>query len=456
VSVPGRRACAASVRTAAVLFSLGFLLAACTGNVTLPLGPQTPTSFAPPPSSAQPPPTPASGPSSSEAALKKLCPPSHPNSPPPAQQQEGGTPAAIAKIEHEVESVRGLRFEHPVPVEAVTPQQMSERVRSSLTHSLPRAFLARTSQAWETIGAIPQGTDLRTALLKFLSGQVIGFYQPRTGQLVYEGTNDPTPIQQITLAHELTHAIDDQHFDLTRVDAIQNTCHDDAGEAALSTIEGNAQFFAFEVARRYLSLTDLGGLLNQPAPSLAGVPPFVVSQEVFPYVAGLAFITAIDQRGGTAAVNHAIQHLPTSTEQIIHPDRYPNDQPQAVNVPDLAPKLGRGWKDLDAEQIGEEWLSDLLSLRQQQSTAASEAAGWDGGTERSWTDGSHTAAVLSTVWDTPQDATEFASGMRGWLAEGPGQAASVEQPAPEEVRVLFASDPGALTRLTGAVSSPSG
>ena len=352
--------------------------------------------------------------------------------------------------------MRGLRFEHQVPVEAVTPQQMSERVRDSTAHSLPRSYLARTSQAWQTIGAIPKGTDLRTALLKFLTGQVIGFYQPRTGQLVYEGTSSPTPIQTITLAHELTHAIDDQHFDLTRVDAIQNSCHDDAGEAALSTIEGNAQFFALEVARRYLSLSDLGGLLNQPTPSLSGVPPFVVSQEVFPYVAGLAFITSLDQQGGTAAVNHAIQHLPTSTEQIIHPDRYPNDQPQAVNVPDLAPKLGKGWKDLDAEQVGEEWLSELLSLRQQQSVAASEAAGWDGGTERSWTDGTHTAAELSTVWDTPEDATEFASGMRGWLAEGSGQAATVEQLGPEEVRVLFASDPGTLARLSGVVSSPSG
>ncbi|MFL5737272.1 MAG: hypothetical protein ACJ76P_08025 [Actinomycetota bacterium] len=453
--VPGTRR-VTLFRGAAFILAFALLAVACTGNVTLPIGPAGEAS-APPPSSPEPRPTPASGPSSAEAALKKLCPPSHTSNPPPTQQQEGGTPPAVAKIEHEVESVRGLKFEHPVPVEAVTQQQMAERVRDSSKHALPRAYLERTSQAWQTIGAIPQGTDLRTALLTFLSGQVIGFYQPRSGDLVYEGTTgEPSPLQTITLAHELTHAIDDQHFDLTRVDAVENTCHDDAREAALSTIEGNAQFFAFQVARRYLSLTDIGGLVNQPAPSIAGVPPFLVSQEVFPYVAGLAFMTALDERGGTAAVNHAIQHLPTSTEQIIHPDRYPNDQPQAVNVPDLGPRLGHGWDDLDAEQIGEEWLSDLLSLRQDGSDAAREAAGWDGGIERSWTDGTHTAAVLSTVWDTQRDASEFAAGMRTWLAAGPGQSACVEQPARDAVRVLFASDAGTLAKLSSVVSSSSG
>jgi hypothetical protein len=349
-----------------------------------------------------------------------------------------------------VESVRGLKFETEVPVEAVTPSEMAERLRASLKHSLPRRYLDRTTQAWQTIGAIPPGTDIRTALSRFLTGRVVGFYQPRSGQLVYEGSSDPTPIQRVILAHELTHAIDDQHFDLTRVNAIQNRCHDDAGEAAVATIEGNAQFFAFEVARRYLSLTDLGGLLGAPTPSIEGVPPFIVSMEVFPYVAGLEFITAVHQRGGTAAVNDALRHLPTSTEQIIHPDRYPNDQPQAVNVPDLGPRLGKDWRDLDVEEIGEEFLSDLLALRRDRAEAASEAAGWDGGIERSWTDGDHTAVVLSTVWDSARDASEYATGMRAWIAAGPGQSASVEETGHSAVRVLFASDPATLQRLSVA------
>ncbi len=353
-----------------------------------------------------------------------------------------------------MESVRGLKFKTDVPVDPVTQQQIAHRLQASLQKSLPAGYLARRSQAWQTIGAIPAGTDIRTALVKFLSGNVIGYYEPTTGQLVFVGTRSPSPIEQVTLAHELTHAIDDQHFDLTRVDAIQRACQDEAGSAALATIEGSAVFFSFQVAQRYFSLGDLGGLLSQSAPAPAGVPPFIVQMEIWPYIAGLEFITALDTRGGTAAVDHAIRHLPTSTEQVIHPERYPNDQPQSVNIPDLGPKLGGAWKDLDVEQIGEEWLSALLGLRQDQTSAATAAAGWDGGLVRSWTDGRHTAVVLSTVWDTSRDAEEFATAMRRWLSAAPGRPVSVEPVSGLSVKVLFASDPGTLRRLRVAGASP--
>jgi hypothetical protein len=356
-------------------------------------------------------------------------------------------------IEREVESVRGLRFKTDVPIDPVTQQQIAHRLQASLQESLPAAYLARRSQAWQTIGAIPAGTEIRAALVKFLSGNVIGYYEPMTGQLVFVGTRSPGPIEQVTLAHELTHAIDDQHFDLTRVDAIQRACQDEAGSAALAAIEGSAVFFSFQVAQRYFSLGDLGGLLSQSAPAPAGVPPFIVQMEIWPYIAGLRFITALETRGGTSAVDHAIQHLPGSTEQVIHPERYPNDQPQFVNIPDLGPRLGAAWKDLDVEQIGEEWLSALLGLRRDGTSAATAAAGWDGGLARSWTDGTQTAVELSTVWDTSREAEEFATAMGSWLSAGAGRPASVEPVSGQSVKVLFASDPGTLRRLEAAGTS---
>ncbi len=372
------------------------------------------------------------------------------SSPPAAQPAEGGPPAAIATIEREVESVTGLKFKTDVPVDPVTQQELAHRLQKSLQGSLPAAYLARRSQAWQTIGAIPRGTEIRAALVTFLTGSVIGYYEPATGQLVFTGSQSPTPIEEVTLAHELTHAIDDQHFDLTRVDAIQHACHDEAGSAALATIEGSAVFFSLQVAQRHLSLGELGGLLSQSAPPPAGVPPFIVQMEIWPYIAGLQFITALDARGGTAAVDRAIQHLPTSTEQVIHPERYPNDQPQTLNIPDLGAELGHEWHDLDVEQVGEEWLSALLALRSDQATASSAAAGWDGGLARSWTDGAHTAVELSTVWDTARDAEEFEAAMRSWIEAGASRAASVEPVVGDSVGVLFASDAPTLERLSAA------
>jgi hypothetical protein len=435
-------------RRFAAALALVLLCGACTGGA-IQVGPAV-SRAAPVPLSPEPHPSGGgAGPSSSEATLERLCPKARASSPPPAQPAEGGPPAAIAQIEREVESVRGLKFKTEVPVDPISQQQMAHRLQQSLDRSLPEGYLARRSQAWQAIGAIPQGAEIRPALLRFLTGNVIGFYQPSNKQLVFVGSSTPSSLEQLTLAHELTHAIDDQHFDLTRVDSLQNSCMDEAGSAALATIEGSAQFFSFQVARRYFSLSDLGGLLQQSVPSLQGVPPFIVQMEVWPYIGGLQFVMTLDARGGTAAVNDAIRHLPTSTEQVIHPERYPNDQPQTVTVPDLGPKLGRGWHDLDVEQVGEEWLSALLALRLDQTTAGVAASGWDGGLARSWADGRNTAVELSTVWDTTNDAEEFAAAMRTWSSGSIGSV-SVEPPDGASVRVLFASDAPTLQRLSAA------
>jgi len=176
-----------------------------------------------------------------------------------------------------------------------------------------------------------------------------------------------------------------------------------------------------------------------------------VQFETWPYTAGLAFVRALVARGGEKAVNDAFKNLPVSTEQILHPDRYPNDLPVPVGVPNLAPRLGPGWADLDVQGVGEEWLSLLLGLRIDQTTAAAAAAGWGGGIYRAWSNGDRVAVVMSTVWDTPQDASEFASAMGSWIAAGSGQHATVEPVEGSRVQVLFASDARTLSALDPAV-----
>src|SRR4029453_18654551 len=109
-------------------------------------------------------------------------------------------------------------------------------------------------------------------------------------------------------------------------------------------------------------------------------------------------------RGGLDAVDEAVVDLPTSTEQIIHPERYPNDAPTPVDVPDLSAELGPGWEDLDVMSIGEGGLQFPLGLRLDGSEADAAAAGWDGGTYRAWSNGTDTAGGLSTGWGTAPGA----------------------------------------------------
>jgi hypothetical protein len=360
---------------------------------------------------------------------------------------EGSTPSAIATVERQVESVRGLRYTSHVAVKALTQEQIDRRLTRNFDKTYPVDFYARRSRAWGTIGVIPAGTSIRNALLAFQTGQVVGFYNPANGQLVYIGDDELSLTERFILAHELTHALDDQHFGLRRLDAIAARCDDEAFTAGLGAIEGSAQFFATQVIVRFPTDAPLGG---GDGGSLQGVPPFVSNLQLWPYTAGMAFIQRLDDGGGTARVDEALKTFPISTEQIIHPERWPNDVPQPVDVPDLGPVLGRGWSDLDVMTVGEVWLQLMLELRLDADSAGRAAAGWDGGLYRAWTDGSHTAVVLRTVWDTPEDAQGFADAMGSWI----GASAFVVAPDDASVDVGFASDGATLAALRGAIGVP--
>ena len=361
---------------------------------------------------------------------------------------EGPTPPAIATVEDQVETVRGLRYTSHVDVKAITQAQIDRRLTRNFDKTYPVDFYERRSQVWGTIGVIPAGASIRDALLAFQTGQVVGFYNPANKQLVYiGGDTDLSLTERFILAHELTHAIDDQHFGLGRLDSIAAKCDDEAFTAGLGAIEGSAQFFATQVILRFPSDAPIGG--GGDGGSLGGVPPFISDLQLWPYDAGMAFITALDDRGGSSLVDDALTSFPVSSEQVIHPDQWPGDSPQPVDVPDLGPALGADWRDLDVMTVGEVWLQLLLELRLDEDVADRAAAGWDGGIYRAWTDGTHTAVVLRTVWDTPEDAQEFADAMSGWI----GDTAFVLPPDGVHVDVGFASDAATLDALRSALEA---
>lgn len=436
-------------RATAWLLLLAFVVAGCTGTGTPePTISPSQTGLSGAPESPRPVPT---GPGSAAAALAHLCVHQSPG-PPSTVAPEGPTPPAIAEVERKVEQIRGLEFTQRVAVHPATHAELVKGLQRSFDASYPAGLYERRSRAWQAIGAIPPGTSIRAALRRFGSSQVIGYYDTLTHELVFIGSADPSGIERDTLAHELTHAVDDQHFGLGRLDHLANTCQDDRFDAALALAEGDATSVQLAYAQRYLTLQEQIRLGLQGGGSTAGIPPFILNLETWPYTAGLGFVHALTARGGERAVNDAFTHLPVSTEQIIHPDRYPNDVPQPVDVPDLAPALGGGWRDLDVMDVGEEWLSILLALRLDGTTAAAAAAGWDGGIYRAWSDGDHVAVVLSSVWDTEADATQFADAMQRWIAASPGQPAAVQPVTGEHVRVLFASDGPTLSALERAAS----
>ena len=436
----------APARAAALLVVL-VAGSACTGSGSEPLGSETAAPVPSAPETTSPAPT---GPRSAQAALERLC--RRPPPQPASTGSEGPTPPAIKQVEGQVQEIRGLEFTERVPVDAASHDDLVKGLIQSFDTSYPARMYDRRSRAWQTIGVVPPGTSIRRSIERFAGSQVIGYYDPLSGQLVFIGTEDPTPVQKVTLAHELTHALDDQHFRLDRLNTLESECADEAFQAALGAVEGDATYFMLVYAQRFLTLDEQLELGLGSAPSTTGIAPFVVELQMWPYTAGLSFIEAMDRRGGTEAINGAMESFPVSTEQVIHPERYPNDAPTPVNVEDLSSELGPGWTDLDVMGVGEAFLWIMLGLRLPPVTAEAAAAGWDGGTYRAWSDGEHVALVLSTVWDAPRDAAEFASATQQWLGSREGRSASVLPVEGQGVTVLFASDAASLASLQAAAA----
>jgi hypothetical protein len=434
----GRRAALAAVLVA--------VLGACTlrfGDSVPPSDPSVPPGGGPPPTEVP------TGPGSAAAAARALCVP-----PEPFSTGEGGppgpTPPAIAEVEDQVQQVRDLAFLRDVDAEPVSEERIDRDLAAAFDATYPRRLYDRRTLAWRTIGAIPPDADLRSSLAAFQQGQVVGFYNPTDGQLVYLGDDaagglDTT--ERVILAHELTHAIDDQHFDLGRLDAIAARCRDEALQAALGAVEGSAQFFAFEVLRTFPP--EPGDDPGTGGSGLPDAPAFVTALQLWPYEEGLRFVSDLEARGGTALVDRALRQLPVSTEQILHPGRWPADRPTPVDVADLAPALGPGWRDLDVMVVGEAWLQELLDLRLDPSSAERAAAGWDGGLYRAWTDGEDVGVVLRTVWDSEEDAQTFSTQLEAWTDVA--DATFVFGPRGPVVDAVFATSGTVLETLRSQV-----
>jgi hypothetical protein len=441
-----------AARLVAVAATLALLASACSSGGEPDPSPQG-SSPTPVPSSPEVAPEPEDGPGSALAALEELCTVPQPDVDSGSDVPvEGPTPPTIARVMEELEEIRGFGFERPVVADPVTQGEIAEGFSDYLDTALPEEFYERRSLAWGTIGVVPPGTSLRDELFEYATTQVIGYYDTVTGELKFIGEQEPSPLERVTLAHELTHAIDDQRFGLEKLDMLGAACRDEEAQAALALVEGNATFFMLRWAQRFLTLEEqleLGTEAAQQTPPPSDIPPFVSAMQEWPYVDGMTFVMSLEGQGGLEAVDAAFTDLPVSTEQIIHPERYPNDVPVPVDVSDLAGSLGAGWTALDVQGVGEAWLSLALDLRLDRVEARDAAAGWDGGIYRAWTNGEQAAVVLATEWDSEAEATEFAAAMALWLRDG-GQAATVLPAEGTSVRALFATDAETLAALEAA------
>jgi len=334
----------------------------------------------------------------------------------------------LQKLEAAVSKLRGLTFKHAVQPELLTPAEFRARVHETFVSENKRADLSGTAKVLVTLGVIPANLDLYTFLQRLQEEQIAGFYDSKAKKLVVRANDikDPSPLDRVLLAHELTHALTDQYYDLTRIDALQKARKDDEQEAFLSLAEGDAQLTMQLYAQQVLTPAEQQQLAEEsaamPSSNLDSAPKFISDELGFPYTTGLEFVTQLHSRGGFAAVDRAYDDPPKSTEQIIHPARYidARDDPVTVTLPDIAAKLGAGWKKIDDGGVGELDLRDIADfgggqgLSEQQARTA--AAGWDGGRYAGFSSTAGTLVAQEFVFDSESEAREAQHALSDWLA----------------------------------------
>jgi hypothetical protein len=347
-----------------------------------------------------------------------------------APAQRGPAVAPVATIARRVEGLRDLRYRRiPVP-KRVTGAQARRDGLADYDASEPPRLRAAEEEVLELLGLVPAGTSLREVASSLYGEGVAGYYDPRTKRLkVVAGAATSTrALTETVIAHELTHALEDQRYGLDDGGPSEG---DDRALARLALVEGTATEVMTRYGRRFIPPGELlASALGSAFAPTGNLPPYIEAQTVFPYLAGQQFVDALLRRAGGrwALVDDAERtRLPASTEQILHPERYLRaDEPEPVRVR-AAAVLGAGWTRVGSGTWGEYATRELLADGGG-SGAEAAAAGWGGDRWELWRSrpllGSGCAApcraadvlVLRWRWDTPRDRREFAARLRVWRA----------------------------------------
>ena len=314
------------------------------------------------------------------------------------------------EILRQTATIRELTPRQPVPFAFVDAEALRQNLLTSYNDQVAVRELETSRKLLVVLGLLSPDADLHGMLVDLYAENILGYYNSEDKQMyVVSGTSSFDPQARMTLAHEFTHALQDQHFDLASVLARAEQ-NGDRSLAISALVEGDATLTMIQYAREFLTPEDLLAIQLQSTESTLDRAPLVVRDELsFPYNEGALFAIQLWQEGGYGALNQAFADPPVSTEQILHPEKYlVREQPVEVQLPDLAAGLGPGWTQLRSDVLGELDLRILLQQFTDPALAERGADGWGGDRFALLESGTgETALMVNTVWDDEGQAGEF-------------------------------------------------
>lgn len=339
---------------------------------------------------------------------------------PAARLTQAEAEAAVAAVVTGLPAIRGFGFKRKVPVTVIDDHQAREYALERFRWLTPEAKMRADETAYRLLGLLPPDVNVETALLDVLEEQAGGYYDPKTKSF-YLLDDMPKEMTALLAAHEMTHALDDQRYDIDG--RIAKAIDDDVSFALSALVEGSATV----AAAAYVAKGVAAGTIDPAGFAAAdealhmdrlnAMPAVLRRQLLGSYALGAAFLSRGD-------VDAAWASPPRSSEQILHPEKYwgpaRRDDPKRVAIPNLSKKLGKGWTKAGTGVLGELTIGGMVGAAPPQADELATgdfhwtndaASGWGGDRFELWTNGSASIVVLATVWDTVNDAVEFTAAL---------------------------------------------
>jgi hypothetical protein len=356
--------------------------------------------------------------------------PQEPQEPVPAPPDSALSPEIerqMDEIEIQVSELRGLERLGPVTRAVLSPEELRQRVIEDFLEDYTPEDARDDAIELDAFGLLERDFDLYDFYLELYSEQIAGFYDDdEKAMYVVQGSDFLGP-QRLTYAHEFVHALQDQHYNFKEgLNYTDESCKEDTERCAAlqALIEGDASFTEIQWYFSYATPQDQREIQefyrDYTSPIFDDAPSFFRESLLFPYIEGQEFVMYLYERGDWDAIENAYANPPVSTEQILHPERYPDDQPIPVELPDFTTVLGESWREVSNNVIGE--FSTYLILahgkdenaRLDEEEARSAASGWGGDHYLIYHDDDRgeTVLVVKFIWDSEADSMEFSAAFR--------------------------------------------
>ncbi len=334
----------------------------------------------------------------------------------------------VQEVAQSVSRIRGLPLIQPLKIRHITESGFIKRfLREEFYREYTPQYIEAYTASLIKIGLFPEGMQLFKTMQELLMEQWAGFYHPpKKTFFIRPGV----PLLETIMAHEITHALQDQSYDLQTL--IRSRKGNDDGTFALQAlVEGDAlltmiTFTAQNMTFRkvFSTFTDVLGMMAMDQRKLMAAPPYLREHLLRMYTDGMAFVQALQREHGARAVDQAFGDPPRTSEQILHPEKYlRRELPRLTTLPALR-GLPADWKLIHENTLGEVGVSILLEA-QGKWRAQAAAEGWDGDRLHAYRHRDKGILIAwLTRWDSAGDAQEFTETLMQYLdsryKRGPG------------------------------------